>query len=137
MNSRAWCLAASLCATAASAQDRPAIADPHTAHRVEGRVLLPSGAPAVGVVVERTQTARGGAPYNPGFYRETTDARGEFRFFFSGLGFGSGTTWHLSFQRPRCPPTMVTLTLRRARVDAYWEGDVSVGNVIRLPACPR
>jgi hypothetical protein len=135
--SRPALLAVALLARSAAAQPiEPAIADPYTAYLVAGRVVRADGRPAAGVVVERVGTADGRAPYSAGAYRETTDARGAFRFSFHGLGMSTGMTWHLAARRPGCRAAVVTVTLTRAPLPpSGWEGDVRTGVLIRLPRC--
>ncbi|MDB4929131.1 MAG: hypothetical protein JWM10_1615 [Myxococcaceae bacterium] len=133
---RALLTAALLARSAAAQSNVPAIADPYTAHLVEGRVVLADGRPAAGVVVERAGSADGRTPYSAGAYRDTTDARGAFRFSFHGLGMSTGLTWHLAARRPGCRGAVVTVTLTRAPLPpSGWEGDVRTGVLIRLPRC--
>lgn len=125
-------------ASIAHAQQRPPIADPFHAHLVEGRVLGPRDAPVAGVVVERVMGPDDDMLYSTAF-RETTDARGAFRFEFHGLGLSSGRTWHLAVRRPGCPVVIQTAILERRVVPGVGrEGDVATGVVLRVPACtPR
>jgi hypothetical protein len=132
---RVLLVAALLTRSAAAQPIEPAVADPYCAWLVEGRVVLADGRPAAGVVVERTSAADGRAPYSAGAYRETTDAGGAFRFSFHGLGWPTGTTWHLAARRPGCRGAVVTVTLAHAPMPPAGEGDLRTGVLIRLPRC--
>src|SRR5207245_8327017 len=111
-----------------------AVADPHYAYRVDGRVLLADGRPAVGVEVERVLSDRDPRPYSTGNPPASTDPHGAFRFEFSGLGWSTGRTWTLAVRRRGCPGRTVTITLHSGHVDE-WDADVATDVVIRLPAC--